>query len=93
MKHMERIGVQELRQHAGRYLARVAAGESIEITDRGRPVAHLVPVAADPSEELVRQGVITPAAAGADLLDIRPGTTEDENALSDALAALRAEER
>lgn len=41
---MERIGVRELRQHASRYLARVANGEPIEVTDRGRPVARLVPV-------------------------------------------------
>jgi prevent-host-death family protein len=41
---MERIGVRELRQHASRYLARVANGEAIEVTDRGRPVARLVPV-------------------------------------------------
>jgi prevent-host-death family protein len=41
---MERIGVRELRQHASRYLARVANGEPIEVTDRGRPVARLVPL-------------------------------------------------
>ena len=41
---MDRIGVRELRQHASRYLARVANGEAIEVTDRGRPVARLVPV-------------------------------------------------
>jgi prevent-host-death family protein len=41
---MERIGVRELRQHASRWLRRVAAGESFEVTDRGQPVALLVPV-------------------------------------------------
>lgn len=40
---METIGVRELRQHASRYLARVANGESLEVTDRGRPVARLIP--------------------------------------------------
>jgi prevent-host-death family protein len=40
---MERIGVRELRQQASRWLRRVAAGESFEVTDRGRPVALLVP--------------------------------------------------
>jgi len=45
---MERIGVRELRQHASRYLARVAGGESLEVTDRGRPVARLVPIVGEP---------------------------------------------
>ena len=46
MQHMQRIGVRELRQHASRYLAMVARGERVEVTDRGRPVAMLVPVQA-----------------------------------------------
>jgi prevent-host-death family protein len=44
---MDRIGVRELRQHASRYLARVASGETIEVTDRGRAVALLVPTHQD----------------------------------------------
>jgi prevent-host-death family protein len=44
---MEQIGVRELRQHASRWLRRVAAGESFEVTDRGRPVALLVPTPRD----------------------------------------------
>lgn len=48
---MERIGIRELRQHASRYLRRVQLGESLEITDRGRPVALLVPVRADSWED------------------------------------------
>ncbi|HVQ99826.1 MAG TPA: type II toxin-antitoxin system prevent-host-death family antitoxin, partial [Mycobacterium sp.] len=52
---MERIGVRELRQHASRYLDRVKAGESIEVTERGTPVAVLVPAARDEvRERLVR---------------------------------------
>lgn len=38
---MESIGVREIRQHASHYLRRVAAGESFQITARGRPVAVL----------------------------------------------------
>lgn len=50
--------MRELRQHASRYLARVANGESIEVTDRGRPVAHLVPVPTGEGtlEDLIRSG-------------------------------------
>ena len=54
---MERIGVRELRQNASRYLAQVAADhQPIEITDRGRPVARLVPIAADDWENMVAAG-------------------------------------
>ncbi len=59
---MERIGVRELRQHASRYLDRVKAGESIEVTERGTPVAVLVPAVRDEvRERLVRDGRLIPA--------------------------------
>lgn len=47
MSHMETIGVRELRRDASRWLARVRAGETFIVTDRGRPVAQLAPLAAD----------------------------------------------
>lgn len=39
---MTRIGIRELRQHASRYLARVKAGEVVEVTERGKLIALLV---------------------------------------------------
>ncbi|MCC6619304.1 MAG: type II toxin-antitoxin system prevent-host-death family antitoxin [Chloroflexi bacterium] len=41
---MTTTGVRELRQRASELLRRVEAGETIEITDRGRPVAILAPL-------------------------------------------------
>ncbi|HVP01206.1 MAG TPA: type II toxin-antitoxin system prevent-host-death family antitoxin [Solirubrobacteraceae bacterium] len=41
---MRSVGIRELRQNASRVLREVEAGEVFEITDRGRPVAHLTPV-------------------------------------------------
>lgn len=38
---MTSVGVRALRQRASELLRRVEAGETIEITDRGRPVALL----------------------------------------------------
>ena len=38
-----RVGVRELRQNLSVYLRRVEAGESFEVTERGRPVARLIP--------------------------------------------------
>ena len=87
---MDRIGVRELRQHASRYLARVADGESLEVTDRGRPVAMLVPMPADPWAELVEQGLVVEGSG--DLLSVEP-VPDDGPTLSGALAALRDGER
>lgn len=59
---MERIGVRELRQQASRWLARVTAGESIEITDRGRLVAVLTPPREiSQRERLLETGRLIPA--------------------------------
>lgn len=41
---MKRIGVRELRQQASKYLQDVKNGETIEVTERGEPVARLVPI-------------------------------------------------
>lgn len=38
-----RIGVRELRQNASRYLDLVKGGQTVEVTERGRLVALLVP--------------------------------------------------
>lgn len=39
-----RVGVRELRQNLSVYLERVVAGEALQVTDRGRAVAMLVPL-------------------------------------------------
>ena len=42
--HMATASIRELRHRARKLLRRVEAGETIEITDRGRPVAILAPL-------------------------------------------------
>jgi prevent-host-death family protein len=69
---MRRIGVRELRQHASRYLALVARGEHIEITDRGRPVARLVPVRGSAWEDLLASGRVQPPVDDGDIADEEP---------------------
>ncbi len=41
---MESVGVRELRQRASDLIRRVEEGETIQVTDRGRPVAVLAPL-------------------------------------------------
>src|SRR5438874_874479 len=42
----DRVGVRQLRQNLSRYLRRVARGERLQVTERGKPVAVLVRTAA-----------------------------------------------
>ena len=84
-----RIGVRELRQHASRYLALVQRGEVVEVTDRGRLVARLVPATGDTWDELVAAGLVQPAEG--DLLDVEPLRLDFSP--SERLAAAREHER
>lgn len=62
---MDRIGVRELRQNASRYLARVKAGHTVEVTERGTLVALLVPPDDGQSvrSRLVAAGRLIPASS------------------------------
>jgi prevent-host-death family protein len=87
---MATIGVRELRQNASRYLDRVRAGETIEISVRGRVVARLVPALQHPWDALVAGGRVRPAS-DARLTDVAPLGGDD--ALSRELEAQRSDER
>lgn len=91
---MRSIGVRELRQRASEFLRLVEAGEVIQVTDRGRPVALLTPVpAATPLEAMRASGEIS--SAEGDLNDLPPPLppVEGQPLPSAVLAALRADER
>jgi prevent-host-death family protein len=70
MSHMERVGVRELRRSASAILRRVAAGETVEVTDRGRPVAVLLRTMPSGLARLEREGLLRRGEA--DLLDLQP---------------------
>jgi len=88
---MESIGVRELRQHASRYLARVKAGETLQITDRGRPVARLVPPAEDSWEDMIARGEIIPPELPGGLLAEPP--VDYGISASEVLVRMREHER
>jgi prevent-host-death family protein len=60
---MIRIGIRELRQNASRYLQRVKAGETIEITERGKLIAVVSPPSKGQTlrERLIAEGQLIPA--------------------------------
>ena len=88
---MESIGVRELRQNASLYLSRVAAGELIEITERGRPVARLVPITDDPWQDLINAGEVVPG--NRQVNPRRPRPRDYGFSGSEVLQRLRADER
>jgi prevent-host-death family protein len=57
---MEQIPIRTLNQDTAGVLARVEGGEVVEITNRGRPIARIVPVPDDPMADLVAAGVVLP---------------------------------
>jgi prevent-host-death family protein len=58
---MRRMGIRELRDTLTATIRRVRAGEAIEVTHDGVPVALLVPVRKSRLEELIAAGHVTPA--------------------------------
>jgi prevent-host-death family protein len=91
---MRAVGIRELRQQASRYLREVERGETIEVTDRGRPVARLIPVPSDNGlAELAASGRLSPASG--DLLDLGAPLppAEGEPLPGEVLAATRDDER
>ncbi|KDA04743.1 prevent-host-death protein [Microbacterium sp. CH12i] len=63
---MANVTKTELNQQTARVLARVAAGERLTVTDRGRPIAELSPPEKDAWSELVASGQVTlPTKTGA----------------------------
>jgi prevent-host-death family protein len=91
---MTRIGIRELRQKASEYLRRVEAGETIEVTDRGRPVALLTPIpAVPPLERLRASGDLYEGRGDLDDLPLPLELAAGQEAPSSVLERLRADER
>jgi antitoxin (DNA-binding transcriptional repressor) of toxin-antitoxin stability system len=69
-----RIGIRELRQHASVYVDLAEKGYTVDITNRGRLVAQLVPVfePGSPLERRIASGVIEPAEEPGGVGDIDP---------------------
>lgn len=91
---MSSIGIRELRQRASEFIRRAEAGEIIEVTDRGRPVALLTPIPEGPPlDQLRASGEVEEATGNLDdlpePLDLEPG----QEPPSAVLARLRADER
>ena len=90
-----RVGVRELRQNLSVYLRRVERGETLEVTDHGRPVARLGPAPAmnvSVLQRMLAEGRATPASRSfsslPDPTELPPGGPS----LSEVLREMREEE-
>jgi prevent-host-death family protein len=90
---VETIGLRELNQNPSRAVARVRAGESLVVTDRGKPVLRMVPEVEHPTtlERLISNGEARPPVESG-MPDLVPDLAGDQD-LADLLVADRDRER
>ena len=96
---MNSVGLAELKERWSAYLKKVKSGEEVLITERGLPVAKLVPLKGAPKsglrrEKLAQQGLLHPGRGKVRRLLRRPpkGAAVGESVIS-ALLSERSEGR
>ena len=86
---MGEIGIRALKQNASAVVAKAAAGQTMTVTDRGRPVAQIGPLPGSPLAGMLERGEArAPKRALKDL-----PTPVRAAPLSDVLDAMRDDER
>ena len=92
-----RVGVRELRQNVSVYLDRVKAGETLEVTEHGQPVARLAPRPPERRsilDQLIAEGKATPATHDHRRTTLPPPPPPDYDgpSLSEILGQMRDED-
>ncbi len=91
---MTSVGIRELRQRASELIRQVEKGETIEITDRGRPVAVLAPLPdPGPADRLRASGDLASAEGSFDDLPDPLPLERGQERPSSVLERLRVDER
>ena len=89
------IGVRDLRQNPAPALAEAKAGRTVTVTERGLPVARIIPAAAapvpSPWERLVAKGEVSFPTNLSRTVPQNPSSPSLAS-LSDTVLAMRAEE-
>jgi len=86
---MSEVGIRALKQNASAVVAEAVAGETVTITDRGRPVARMSAIPKSRLRALIEEGRARPARGR--LIDLpvpKPGPDR-----SSALRQMRDDER
>lgn len=89
---MNQVPIRTLNQDTAGVLARVEHGEVVEITNRGRSIARIVPITPEPMADLVASGLVLPPTVTGPVpmpaTDAVPGSEAGE-----LISAMRDEER
>jgi len=89
---MVSVGIRALQQNASEVVRRAAAGETIDITDRGRLVARMVPISSGSIADLLASGQAVPAKRRlADVVAEYPPLKGDSPPLSEIVDEMRAD--
>ena len=86
---MTEVGIRALKQNASAVVAEAASGETITITDRGRPVAQMTPIPSSLIQGLLDSGL--GRRARRDISQLSPPKSGPN--VSEELAAMRDAER
>ncbi|MDW3221048.1 MAG: type II toxin-antitoxin system prevent-host-death family antitoxin [Acidimicrobiales bacterium] len=86
---MSEVGIRALKQNASAVVAQAVAGETVTITDRGRPVARMSAIPKSRIRGLIDEGSARPARDR--LIDL--AAPEPGPAMSRALLEMRDDER
>jgi prevent-host-death family protein len=94
MVAMETIGLRELNQNPSKAVARVRAGASLLVTDRGKPVLRMVPEIEHPSalQQMITDGEVK-VPMDVRMPDVIIDIAPDAHSLADLLIADRERER
>lgn len=84
------VGIRDLRAHLSRWLREVRSGREVVVTDRGTPIARLLPAAEreDPLEDLIARGLASPPLRPAEPIDPRR-LPKPEGSVTEILLAMR----
>ena len=95
MDDAERVGVDELQEHASRYVALAKAGKRVPLTEDGKLVAYLVPAHGSGTvlDRMRAAGQVRPARGN--LMDLLPPppAPPGTKSLTETLLEMRDEER
>ena len=87
------VGIRDLKQNASAVVARVRAGDSLLVTDRGVPVARIIPIGELTLDDRVAMGLATaPTVSLDELLESLPDEPPT-TLLSEILDELRDDNR
>ena len=90
---MSIVGIRALKQNASAVVAEAAAGDIVVITDRGRPVAMLVPYQESRVQAMIDAGLATPPRHSIRDVPPPPPRKPGQRALTVVLREMRDEER